>query len=137
MRPHCSNEVVQVLLHIKKLSKLFARATLYDINMQAESPTTIAISAFLFGLYAAGKGSSEKFSREDVLVVQEAWRNVVKDISSHTDDEMKQLMLEKARMLAQIFVQMRSLETEQWLNIAFPREITGLLPTAEETTQRK
>lgn len=110
MGPCCSKEVVQALLHIDNFSKLFARATLYDLDMQTENPTVLAVSAFLFGLYAAAAaGSSEQFGPKDVRVVLEAWRNVAKEIlSSYTEDEMERLMHERVHMLARTFAQMRS-----------------------------
>ena len=104
MKPYCSNEVFQVLLYVKKISKLFARATLYDRNMQEDGPTILAISAFLFGLHAATTTTSDKFIPKDTLVVREAWRNVAREmLSSYTEEEMEQLMHEKTHALAQIF----------------------------------
>ena len=133
MKPHYSNEVARVLLCIDKFSKLFARATLCDLQMQAVSPTALATSAFLFGLYAAMTTSKEaapskEFSPKEVLVVGEAWRNVARElISPYSEEEMEQFMIEIAYRLAH----MRQI-TKGCLNGLFPQEMANLLPDAEE-----
>ena len=133
MKPHYSYEVARVILCVDKFSKLFARATLCDLQMQAVSPTALASSAVLFGLYAAMKASkgaalSKEFSPKEVLVVREAWRNVARElISLYSEEEMDQFLIELAYRLTHLLS-----ITKGCLNSLFPQEIADLLPNAEE-----
>ena len=134
MKPYYSNEVARALLYIEKYALLFSKALLCDVVMQSVCPTALATGAYSFGLLAASttamhSAAMKHFSPKDVLVVQEAWRSICREvISSQSVEEMEEFMIEMAQRLSYLRV-----ITKGNLNEVFPPDFVQLLPPFQES----
>jgi hypothetical protein len=131
MKEYFTDDVRRIINFVERQARNFSRALLCDIGIQSVRASAQAAASYSFGLHvaqttAANGPAKFKFSPKDVLVVQEAWRNIFREVMAESSvEDIEDLMVEMAQRLSYLKKVLKSQDI-------FMPEFAEFLPAFDE-----
>jgi len=133
MKQNFTKEVVNALNFVETQARHFSRALLCDYTIQSVRPSVLGACSIIFGLFCAFRKADQGrnrhgFEHKELLVVQEAWRNICREVISFTTaEDLDTFMVELSQRVGYLREKAK-VETE----MLFPRGFEKFLPEFDE-----